>query len=100
METFVLTMHIISSILLILLVLAQSGKGAQAGAMFGGATQTAFGAEGGSILTKITTTLAVIFMLSSISLTVIQNKSQGNSVMNATSANTTEATEHKSTNKK
>lgn len=98
METLILTVHIISSILLILLVLAQSGKGAEAGAMFGGATQAAFGAEGGNILTKITTTLAVIFMLTSISLTVIQNKANSSSVMNETTSNATEVVEQKSKN--
>lgn len=85
METFVLTIHIITSVLLILLVLVQSGKGAEAGAMFGGVSQTVFGSEGGSILTKTTTILAVIFMLTSISLTVMQNKAVNTSVLDNTS---------------
>lgn len=66
--TFLTILHIIVSILLIVLVLVQSGKGADLGAVFGGgASQTLFGAGGGkTIMTKITVALATLFMLTSL----------------------------------
>ena len=47
MQTIILTIHIILSIALIVLILVQHGKGADAGAAFGsGASSTVFGARG------------------------------------------------------
>ena len=66
METFLLTVHIFVSITLILIVLIQTGKGAEMGAAFGGAAQTVFGGSGPApLLGKITTFSAVIFMVTS-----------------------------------
>jgi preprotein translocase subunit SecG len=66
-------LHVIVCIILVLVVLLQSGKGADlAGAFGGGATQTAFGSRGpASFLSKMTTIAAVVFMLTSISLSMI-----------------------------
>lgn len=66
----ILGIHIIVCILLILIVLLQTGKGAQMGAAFGGgSSQTLFGATGpATFLTKMTTGIAVVFMLTSLSL--------------------------------
>jgi len=62
--------HIVVCILLILIVLLQSGKGADIGAAFGGgSSQTLFGSAGpAGFFTKITTGVAVIFMVTSIAL--------------------------------
>jgi preprotein translocase subunit SecG len=62
--------HVLVSLFLILIVLLQTGKGADIGAAFGGgSSQTLFGSAGpGGFLTKITTGVAVIFMITSISL--------------------------------
>ena len=67
------TLHVIVCIILVLVVLLQSGKGADlAGAFGGGATQTAFGSRGpASFLSKMTTIAAVVFMMTSISLSMI-----------------------------
>ena len=56
MHTFVLVVHIILAILIIALVLVQHGKGADAGASFGGGgAATVFGASGsGNFLTRLT----------------------------------------------
>jgi preprotein translocase subunit SecG len=61
--------HVTACIILILVVLLQAGKGANMGAAFGGSSQTVFGSSGpGTFLGKMTTAVAVIFMLTSLSL--------------------------------
>ena len=74
-------LHVIVCIILVLVVLLQSGKGADlAGAFGGGATQTAFGSRGpASFLSKMTTIAAVVFMLTSLSLAMISTKSDAGS---------------------
>jgi preprotein translocase subunit SecG len=78
-----LTIHIIVSIALIVIVLLQAGKGADIGATFGtGASQSLFGASGGSnFLGKLTASAAVIFMLTSLSLAYLSGKPSTSSVM-------------------
>ncbi|MBW2120647.1 MAG: preprotein translocase subunit SecG [Deltaproteobacteria bacterium] len=67
--SFVLIVHIIVCLALILIILLQSGKGAEMGAAFGGSSQTLFGSPGAAgFLTKITTVAAVVFMLTSLLL--------------------------------
>lgn len=56
----------IISILLILIVLIQNEEGDGLGGIFGGSTNSAFGARSGNILTKITTVLSVLFFLIAI----------------------------------
>lgn len=70
MESIILIGHIIVAVVIIGLVLLQQGKGADAGASFGGgASQTVFGSEGsGNFLTRSTSVLAVAFFLTSFSL--------------------------------
>ena len=71
---YVLTaIHIIVCIFLILVVLLQSGKSADIAAAFGGmGSQTAFGPRGATtLLARLTTASAVIFMITSISLTIL-----------------------------
>src|ERR1041384_2509258 len=61
--------HVIVSIGLILVVLLQTGKGAEMGAVFGGSRATIFGSSGaGNLLTRLTTGMAIVFMLTSLSL--------------------------------
>ena len=69
-------LHVIVCVILVLVVLLQSGKGADlAGAFGGGATQTAFGSRGpASFLSKMTTIAAVVFMITSIALSMISTK--------------------------
>ncbi len=73
MSTFILVLHIFVSIALVLIVLLQSGKGADMGAAFGGgASQTLFGSTGAStFLSKATTAVAIIFMLTSLYLAYV-----------------------------
>jgi len=84
MTTFLLIIHVIVCVMLIAIVLLQSGKGADIGAAFGGSSQTLFGSRGAAtFLNKITTIAAVVFMLTSLSLAVVTAK--GGSVVRKTS---------------
>ena len=73
MQTVILIIHVLLAVALIVLILVQHGKGADAGAAFGsGASSTVFGARGSAtFLTKITTGIALIFFVTSISLAYI-----------------------------
>lgn len=64
MQTFVLVVHIILAVLMIVLILVQHGKGADAGASFGGGgAATVFGASGsGNFLTRLTAVLTALFL--------------------------------------
>ncbi|HET8563150.1 MAG TPA: preprotein translocase subunit SecG [Candidatus Binatia bacterium] len=69
MVILVTVIHIIVSIGLILVVLLQTGKGAEIGAVFGGSSSTIFGSSGaGNFLTRLTTGMAVVFMITSLTL--------------------------------
>ena len=69
---------------MVLIVLLQHGKGADIGATFGGSGQSLFGTEGPvPILNKVTTTVAVVFMLTSISLAYISAHGTTSSVMDS-----------------
>ncbi|MBK5258334.1 MAG: preprotein translocase subunit SecG [Thermoanaerobaculia bacterium] len=84
MTVLLVILHVIISIFLILIVLLQQGKGADlAGAFGGGGSQTAFGARGATtLLHKLTTTFFVLFVLTSISLAILQARPRG-SVMSS-----------------
>jgi len=83
MITLLTIFHVIVCIFLILVVLLQQGKGADwAGAFGGGGTQTAFGARGaGTVLSKATTAAAIIFMITSLALTILISRPGGSSVI-------------------
>jgi preprotein translocase subunit SecG len=67
--TFVLILHGLLCVAIIGLVLLQQGKGASVGVSFGGGSNTLFGASGaGNVLTKATTTAAVLLMITSLVL--------------------------------
>jgi preprotein translocase subunit SecG len=70
MSILLIIIHILVCIALIMIVLLQTGKGADMGAAFGGgSSQTLFGSTGAStFLSKATTAAAIIFMLTSLTL--------------------------------
>jgi preprotein translocase subunit SecG len=71
MEALILVLHVLAAIAIIALVLLQQGKGADAGASFGGggASQTVFGSQGGSsFFGKMTAFFALVFFLTSFGL--------------------------------
>jgi len=83
MTTLLVSLHVTFCILLILIVLLQSGKGAEMGvSLGGGAGQTLFGAGGpATILTKITTGVAILFMVTSLTLAYMSGQQSDTSVM-------------------
>jgi preprotein translocase subunit SecG len=69
MILMVTIVHIIVCIGLILVVLLQTGKGAEVGAVFGGSSSTIFGSSGaGNFLSRLTTAMAIVFMMTSLTL--------------------------------
>jgi preprotein translocase subunit SecG len=84
MPTILTIAHISVCFFLIIIVLLQHGKGADAGAAFGGggSSQSLFGSEGPvSLLNKITTASAIVFMITSVSLAYISSTSSTGSMM-------------------
>ncbi len=75
----ILLIHVLVCIFLIIVVLLQSGKAADLAGAFGGmGSQTAFGPRGSAtLLSKATTVSAVIFMLTSLSLSIIATRNAG-----------------------
>ena len=71
MTLLVTLIHVLACVFLVAVVLLQHGRGADIGSAFGGgASQTVFGGRGaGNFLTRLTTASAVIFMLTSLTLT-------------------------------
>jgi preprotein translocase subunit SecG len=77
MATVLITIvHVVVCMFLIIVVLLQSGKSADIAAAFGGmGSQTAFGPRGAAtVLSKATTWSAVIFMLTSIALSIFASR--------------------------
>lgn len=82
MVGFVIFLHVIVSLVLIFIVLLQTGKGAEMGAVFGSASSSVFGPTGPtSILTKITIAAVVIFVFTSLFLTYSFSKSPTKSIV-------------------
>ena len=75
----IIVLHIIVSTILILVVLLQTGKRADiAGAFGGGGSQTAFGSRGAAtIFSKVTTGAAVMFMVTSLTLSILSGMDGG-----------------------
>lgn len=72
METILLTFHYLICFFLIVAILLQVGKGADIGAVFGGASQTVFGGRGpATFLSKLTAAVAIAFLVTSIWLAQI-----------------------------
>ena len=64
--TLLLVIFVISAILLIIIVMMQDEQGDGLGGIFGGGSGAAFGSRSGNILTKTTSILGAIFILSSL----------------------------------
>ena len=77
--------HVIVCLFLILVVLLQQGKSADwSGTFGGGSSQTSFGQRGtATVLSKATTAAAVIFMLTSLALTIMSTRPGSRSVIPA-----------------
>jgi preprotein translocase subunit SecG len=71
--------HVVVCLFLIIVVLLQSGKAADLAGAFGGmGSQTAFGPRGSAtLLSKATTLSAILFMLTSLSLSIVASRNSG-----------------------
>ena len=77
MVQVLLGVHLLTAVIIIGLILLQQGKGAEAGASFGGgASQTMFGSAGSwNFFSRMTAIFATVFFVTSISLAVVAKKS-------------------------
>ncbi len=93
MSTFIIILHIFVCIVIIMMVLLQSGKGTDMGAAFGGgSSQTLFGSTGAStFLSKATTVVAIVFMLTSLYLAYVSGHPKTSSLLNNSIENTAPA---------
>ena len=83
MNTIINAIHVIAALSLILTVLLQAGKGAAMGSGLGaGSSQTMFGSSGaGNFLTKLTTGIAILFMITSLTLAVFSTQKKSSSLI-------------------
>jgi preprotein translocase subunit SecG len=88
MSLILIIVHVVVCVALIMIVLLQTGKGADMGAAFGGgSSQTLFGSTGAStFLSKATTIAAIIFMVTSLWLAYNSSHKKGSSIMKDTKA--------------
>jgi preprotein translocase subunit SecG len=75
----IVVVHVVACLFLIAVVLLQQGKGQDLASAFGGGgTQTAFGPRGSAtVLSRATTILAGVFVVTSLSLTIVRPRSGG-----------------------
>ena len=95
---FLVVVHVIVCLFLIGVVLLQQGKSADLAGAFGGqGSQTAFGPRGAAnLLTKLTTYSAILFMLTTIGLTILLSRASGDhSVLSGTAHPTNQTTPKK-----
>jgi preprotein translocase subunit SecG len=98
MVILLVIIHVVVCLFLIGVVLLQQGKSADLAGAFGGqGSQTAFGPRGAAnLLTKLTTYSAIIFMLTSIGLTIMLSRASGDhSVLSGTAHPTSQTTPKK-----
>lgn len=83
--TFLIVLHVMICVLLVVTVLIQFGKGAEMGAvMGGGASQAVFSSSAkGNFMTKLTTILAIGFMVNSIVLTTMKSRAAKQSLFDS-----------------
>lgn len=75
MQTLLTVIHIIVSVILCLVILLQSGRGGGMGAALGGASSQIFGGRGaGNFLSRVTSVAAIIFFMTSLSLSMMSSR--------------------------
>jgi len=69
------TFYVVTCLILLLVILLQQGKGDMAAAFGGGSSQSAFGARAGAtVLSKATTISAILFMITSMTLSILATR--------------------------
>ncbi len=80
--TIFLVIFAITAVLIVVLVMLQDEQGEGFGGLFGGGGGAAtFGATGGSVLVKATTTLGIIFMISSLAVAMAYKSGEADNVI-------------------
>ena len=92
MGTFVLIVHVLVCILLVTIILMQSGRGGGLTEVFSSA-ESMFGAKTNEMLIKVTTVAAVVFFLTNISLAVINSRADRSLMSDKVVAETPQKTE-------
>jgi preprotein translocase subunit SecG len=81
MYAALVVVHVIVAVSLVLIVLLQQGRGAELGAAFGGMGQATYGRGQYTFVHKMTTALAIVFMVSSLSLAFISIERPRSSIL-------------------
>ena len=83
MYGFFIFVHIIACVSLILVVLFQAGKGAGLGNLFGGGggDQLFSAPSGSAFIRKLTTCMAIVFLVTSLSLTILTTQRSRHSLL-------------------
>ncbi|MDD5680265.1 MAG: preprotein translocase subunit SecG [Candidatus Omnitrophica bacterium] len=93
--SFVIVIHVIVSLVLILVILMQAGRGSGMSDVFGGgSTQTIFGTSASNFLMKATAACAVVFIITCMTLAVLSSK-RSKSLMESPRALSTEVEKSK-----
>src|ERR1700693_5323036 len=80
----VIGIHVTVCITLVILILLQQGKGADVGAVFGGSSNTVFGASGaGNVLSRTTAALGALFFATSLYLAYMSSQRALGSIFGA-----------------
>lgn len=75
MYAFLITIHVLASIFLIAVILLQAGRGSGLSEGFGGgAMQNIFGSSSTTVLTKVTAGCAIVFIITSLTLTIMATR--------------------------
>ena len=95
MYTFLMILHVFVSIVLILVILLQAGRGVGLSEMFGGSsTQTIFGTSATKFLTRATTACAILFLVTCLTLAILSSR-RSRSLMESKKAISVERDESK-----
>ncbi len=82
MYGLILTLHVLVSIVLVVVILIQSGKASGLGGIFGGGNEALFSAPSGNLfLKKLTAGLAIAFICTTLLLTILQTRRSSSSVL-------------------
>ncbi|MBI4436627.1 MAG: preprotein translocase subunit SecG [Candidatus Omnitrophica bacterium] len=80
---FLVVLHVIVSLVLILVILLQAGKGGGLSESFGGASQQLFGTKSSTFLNRATAICAILFLLTCLSLGILSSHGRRSLMENA-----------------